>query len=328
MKKRVAILGKTNLRAAQIEDLGERCALTVYDDNVPIGSEEAVIERAEGADLILINAFTPITRHVVAELSTVKTIVSCSSGIDHVDLEACGKSNIPVRWFPGYCARTVAEKTLSMILLGLNRTVEALRSSEEGRWDYLSFQGREIPGRLVAVLGLGSTGRIVRDLCLAVGFDVEASNSKTPDDEVASLLARADVVTLHMALTDRTRYFLDGPRLAHMRSDVCIVNTARGTLINEEALVAFLRENPVATALVDVLEREPPETDRPLRQLSNAAVTPHVGWNSAESDLYLAEQTHLALVTAIDSGWATPEGETATRLLAEEWPKPDRSVDS
>ena len=122
----VKILGKTNLRSAQLEKLATISHLEVFDTNVPNRSTAEVVSRAADAEVILVNGFTPITEQVIASLPTLRHIVSCSAGIDHVDLAACRRAGIEVRWFPGYCARTLAEKTLCFILMGINQILPAL----------------------------------------------------------------------------------------------------------------------------------------------------------------------------------------------------------
>lgn len=285
----VKILGITNMSAAQLEALDAECDLKTFDANVAPGDTDSVIARAQGADIIGVNAFTPVTARVVESLPQLRAIVTCSAGTDHIDLAACRRAGITVHSFPAYCTRTVAEKTLAYILMGLNRIVPAVDSVRAGHWDYRGFQGREAPGRTVAVIGHGGTGRIVAQFCTALGFTVETMNSTTPEAEKHRLLAAADVVTLHMPLTERTRHFLNDATIGLLKDDVLVVNTARGGLIDDVALAAFLSRRPDAMAFLDVLGIEPPRTWGHLyRGLPNAVVTPHIGWNSVEADERLA----------------------------------------
>ncbi|SDE20845.1 NAD(P)-dependent oxidoreductase [Glycomyces harbinensis] len=306
--KTVKILGKTNLRSAQIAQLDRICDLQVFDSNVLNRSIDEVLSRAAHAEIALINAFTPIDRRAVEELSSLRSIVSCSAGIDHVDLAACRDAGIRVDWFPGYCAQTLAEKTLAYILMGLNRIVPAIHSVRAGHWDYLAFQGRESQQRVVAILGYGATGRIVRRLCESFGFIVETVNSKTSSNDVQRILARADIVTLHLALNSRTERYLREDTLRLLKDDVVIVNTARGNLINDRDLVEFLLEHPEATAFLDVLATEPMPPNSSYRQLQNAVVTPHIGWNSRESDELLADETMETLIGLIGQPAALSHG--------------------
>jgi phosphoglycerate dehydrogenase-like enzyme len=286
----VKILGITNLNASELEALGEVCELVTADTNVAPGDTDRVIARARDADVIGVNAFTPITAEVVAALPRLRAIVTCSAGTDHIDLDACRHAGITVYSFPAYCARTVAEKTVAYILMGLNHIVPAIDSVRIGNWAYRGFQGREAPGRTVAVIGHGGTGGIVARFCEDLGFTVETMNSTTTDAEKERILAAADVLTLHMPLNDRTRHFLNAETLALLKEDVVIVNTARGGLVDDAALAAFLLDAPHATAFLDVLTTEPPGEDHPYHRLHNVVITPHISWNSVESDENLAKR--------------------------------------
>lgn len=295
------ILGRTSLRPAQVERLAALAELETFTTNVPRGSEQDVVSRASGAGLVVVNVFTPMTSRVVSALPELRAIVSCSAGIDHVDLEACRAAGVQVRWFPGYCARTVAEKTMCAILMGLNRIVPAIDDVRAGRWSYLSHQAREAPGRSVAVIGRGATGTIVQELCEAFGFVVRTASSSTTPAELREILACADVVTLHLPLRATTEHFLRAETLALLKPDVVIVNTARGGLVHDRDLVEFLAANQGATAFLDVLDTEPIQPDNPYLDLPNAVVTPHIGWNSVEADERLATNVEQAVVEELDA---------------------------
>lgn len=286
----VKIVSTTNLTDLHLRILGGVCQVEAFDSNIPGRSTAEVIARAQGADVIGVNAFTPVTAHVIESLPQLRSIVSCSAGIDHVDLDACERAGVNVHWFPGYCARTLAEKTLMYVLMGLNRVVAAIDTTRAGSWNYLSFQGRETPGRTIAILGHGATGRILHGFCEALGFTVETTNSTTPAEEVQHILASADIITLHMSLNAHTQHFLNEATLGLLRDEVVIVNTARGGLVDDVALASFLSRSPGATAFLDVLNTEPPGYVHPYRGLPNAVITPHIGWNSAESNEDLAIQ--------------------------------------
>ncbi|MFB9662920.1 NAD(P)-dependent oxidoreductase [Glycomyces mayteni] len=306
--KSVKILGRTNLRQPQIDRLASICDLEVHESNVLNRSIDEVIRRAAGAEIVLINAFTPMDRRAVESLPELRAVVSCSAGIDHVDVDACKEAGIRVHWFPGYSARTLAEKTLAFILMGLNRILPAVQSVRTGEWDYFAFQGREAPRRVVAVLGYGATGRIVRQLCEALGFMVETVNSRTSGYDIRRILTRADIVTLHLALNPATEQYLRAETLDLLKDDVIIVNTARGGLIHDRDLVEFLRVHPNATAFLDVLDTEPMPRNSDYRGVANAVVTPHIGWNSVEADARLADQTMDKLIDLIEQPVAASHG--------------------
>ena len=314
--KKVRIVGRTNLRPFQIERIAETCDLRLLSTAADLGSRD-VASHAHDAEILVVNAFTKIDGTVVRRLPDLRTIISCSSAIDHVDLQMCGTMGVNVRWFPGYCSRTLAEKAVTYMLMAFTRILPAIEDFQAGGWDYFGFQAREIPGRLVAIVGYGATGRIVHDLCRGLGFAVSTVTSATPEPVVRDILREADAVTLHMDLNPRSARFLDRTTLALLKDDVVIVNNARGGLIDEPAMADWLAGHPAATAFLDVVSSEPPAAGHAYRNLPNVVVTPHIGWNSVESDSYLANATFDAVMTAIDSGWTTADGASGAQLLLE-----------
>jgi phosphoglycerate dehydrogenase-like enzyme len=317
--KRVRIAGRTNLRPFQLEQIAGACELQVFDTRLPMrAGGDDVVRRAGDAEILVVDAFTPVNATVVRQLPCLRTIVSCSSDIHHVDLEACGQLGVNVRWFPGYCSRALAEKAITYLLMGLTRVLPAIDDVRAGGWDYFGFQSREIPGRRVTVLGYGTTGRIVYDLCRNLGFTVTKVTSATRASDVQAVLRDTDALTMHMDLNPRTTRFLDRATLALLKEDVVIVNNASGGLIDDRALAEWLAGHPAAAAFLDVVSTEPPPADHPYRHLPNVTITPHVGWNSAESDAYLAKETFDAVMTAIESGWTTAAGEVGRKLLLQQ----------
>jgi phosphoglycerate dehydrogenase-like enzyme len=194
--------------------------------------------------------------------------------------------------------------------MGLNRILPAVQSVRTGEWNYFAFQGREAPQRVVAVLGYGATGRIVGQLCESLGFRVETVNSRTSLHDIQRILERADIVTLHLALNRNTERYLRAETLQLLKDDVIIVNTARGGLVHDRDLVDFLRVHPKATAFLDVLDTEPMPRNSDYREVTNAVVTPHIGWNSVEADARLADQTMQTLIELIEQPVAASHGNT------------------
>jgi glycerate dehydrogenase len=144
-------------------------------------------------------------------------------------------------------------------------------------------------------LGYGKTGQFVARFAESFGFAIRHTNSQTHLEEVEEILSTSDIVTMHMALNAQTRAFLNARRLQLLKKDVIIINTSRGALIDEPALAQFCSDHSRAIAFLDVLSIEPPASDNPLRRLKNVHLTPHTGWNSEESDEYLAGATYAAL---------------------------------
>lgn len=307
--KDVVIAGWSNLRPDQLQQVARRCRLTLTPDSA--------LEAMRNAEILVLGQAIPVTTSLLRDLPDLRMVIAGSSTVEHIDIAACAEADVNVRWFPGYCAKAVAEHTLTCILMGLTQVLPAVDNVRRGSWDSFGFPAREFSGRMVAVIGFGATGRIVHDLCAVLGFVTRAITAETGEQERAETLSAADVITLHADINSTSRRLLGRREMDMLRDDVVIVNTAEGSLLDEFALVDFLTGNPRASALLDVCEVEPLVPDHPFRGLSNLVVTPHVAWNSEESDAYLADQVYVALMNAIDNGWTTPDGQTGVRLLTE-----------
>ena len=298
---KVNIIGKTNLRDYQIQSISQLCNLTVFDTNVPSNSIDDVINRIGESEIVILNVFTPVTKKVIDSCSSIRIIISCSAGINHVDLDYCSEKNIRVIWYPGYNARTVAEKAMGYILITMNNIIEAYSNYKEFKWDYLSqnFQGRELNNKTICILGCGHSGSLLRTFSKSFGLETLCVNSKTSQDEVNNMFRKADIISLHMSLNGNTSKFLNSERLQLLKPDVIIINNARGGLIDEDALLNFMENNPKAKAFLDVLEIEPPPVDHPFRKIPHIYITPHIGWNSKEADEFLANSLHDDIIKSL-----------------------------
>ena len=165
----------------------------------------------------------------------------------------------------------------------MNNIIPAISSVKNGHWNANLFQGRELAERNICVIGTGSIGKKVIQLSSVLGMNVSSANSKTTFHELNKMLFVADIISLNLPLTDTTMHLINKDTLSKLKSNVVLINTSRGGLINEKALYTFLKENKEATAVLDVLEAEPPPKYFYLNKLENVIITPHLGWNSTES---------------------------------------------
>ena len=225
-------------------------------------------------DAVLLEAAGPQLR-IVAQYGV---------GYDNVDLEAARARGIVVTNTPDVLTRASAELTIALILALLRRVAEGDRLIRRGkRWSLSPtfMLGASVEGRTLGVVGLGRIGREVARLAAALGMRVihSSRSSGLPLDE---LLAQADVVTLHTPLTSETRHLIDERALGLMRPDAFLVNTSRGAVVDQPALVRALRERRIAGAALDVFEREP-EVPAELLGLENVVLTPHVASATVEA---------------------------------------------
>ena len=298
--KRLKIVSKTNMSKDQINVLKQKTLFEQYYDNVKEMSVNQTIKRIDDSEIVILNVFTPVNIKVLESCNHLKYIISGSSGINHIDLNACKSKNVKIKWFPNYCSRTVAEKTFAYILIAMNNIIPAMKNYEQGKWDYLLFKGRELTGKTICILGCGATGSLVKEYSLAFGMNVHCVNSKTPIIEIHEMLKQSDIISLNMSLNDKTINYINDEKIKLLKDDVIIVNTSRGNLIEEDSLYRFLSSNKKAIAFLDVLNNEPPELDHPFRKLPNVYITPHIGWNSLESENILSEGIFNAAIAAIN----------------------------
>lgn len=270
-----------------------------YADTLP----PEVVERVQPASIIISNKLS-LGEPQLAHAPDVKLIAIAATGSDCLDLDYCRRRGITVCNVRGYAVNSVPEHVL-MLILALRRNLLLYRQDvQAGKWQQskqfclLSHPLHDIKGSTIGIIGFGSIGKSMAQLAESVGMKVlisEHRNAKsirrgrTAFDEV---LAQSDVVTLHCPLTNETRDMFGRREFEMMKRGALLINTARGALIQDQALIAALREGLIAGAASDVLRDEPPCHGSPLLDLNlpNFIVTPHVAWASDEAMQTLADQ--------------------------------------
>jgi glycerate dehydrogenase len=266
-------------------------------------TQAQAVERLQGATVAIMNKIG-LWEQELAQLPTLKLIAVAATGTDRIDLAACTRRGICVTNVRGYAAVSVSEHVLTLIL-ALRRNLMAYSDDvRRGLWQQskqFCLHTREIVdvrGSTLGVVGYGALGRATAELARAFGMRVlvsehrearEVREGRTPFEQV---LRESDVVTLHAPLTEETRCLIGARELALMKPSALLINTARGLLVDEQALATALREGRIAGAGVDVLSVEPPREGNPLLDLDlpNLIVTPHVAWASRGAMQSLADQ--------------------------------------
>ena len=264
-------------------------------------SPEEVVQAAQGA-IALIVQYAPITAQVVEGLPDLRVVSRYGVGVDNVDVEAARARGVWVANVPDYGTEEVAVHALALILALVRRVPALDRSVREGHWDPKAAGA--IPRLSELTLGLLGLGRIGRALALRarglfghlLGFDPFAKDwpegvERAPSIE--ALLQASHVVSLHLPLTPETRGLLHRERLALMPRGSYLVNTARGGLVDLEALAWALEEGILAGAALDVLPEEPPPSDLPLLRHPRVILTPHVAWYSVTAEKELRRKAAL-----------------------------------
>jgi D-3-phosphoglycerate dehydrogenase len=252
------------------------------------------------ADAVLVGARLRLDAAAIARLRRCRVIVRHGVGVDNVDVDDAAAAGIWVAYVPDYCVEEVADHTIAL-LLGLNRRIGTLdRAVRDGRWGIPpGLALRRLSTRVCGVVGFGRIGEAVGRRAAALGLEVLAADPLRPAADVRAagatlvgleeLLARADYVSLH-APPSGDRPVLDADAIAGMKAGACVINVARGGLIDERALLAALHDGRLGGAALDVAQAEPIGPDDPLLAAPNLIVTPHAAWYSTESVLDLREK--------------------------------------
>jgi D-3-phosphoglycerate dehydrogenase / 2-oxoglutarate reductase len=263
---------------------------------------------------LVVRSQTKVTAKVIEAAHKLKAIGRAGVGVDNVDVEAATRRGIIVMNTPAGNTVSTAEHAFSLLVSIARNIPQADASVKAGKWDRKSFEGIELNGKTLGILGMGRIGTEIARRGIAFGmrpiaYDPYLSPSRARSlqvelfEDLNEVLARADFVTLHMPMTSETRHLLDRDRLARMKKGARVVNCARGGLIDEAALYDALQSGHVAAAALDVFEVEPPPTDFPLRQLSNVVFTPHLGASTLEAQesvgIEIAEAIRSVLIEGV-----------------------------
>ena len=269
---------------------------TLYDPELVDRGDELRAACA-GADALIVRNRTQVNRPLLAVATKLRVVGRLGVGLDNIDVAACAERGIEVIPATGANALAVAEYVVAMAFVLLRGAYGATADVAAGAWPRGSLSnGREIAGKTLGVVGFGGIGRLTARLARGLGMRIvahdpelaatsavwaEAGAACVSLDEV---LAAADVVTLHVPLTPATRHLIDAARLATMKSDAILIDTARGGVVDEVALAAALREGMLGGAALDVFEHEPLPEGSPLAGCPNLVLTPHIAGLTRESN--------------------------------------------
>lgn len=268
---------------AQLAPVWER---VVRADDPPIDVNRMPFERAElprlltGYD-ICINDHSYLPTDLIEQCDRLKHIVFLGTGAaSYMNLAELALRGIHVHTIKGYGDIAVAEHTVALMFAACRQIARMDRQVRSGTWSTL--EGQQLHGKTLGVIGLGGIGSAVSRIGRSLGMEVLAWNrTERPDEQLVTLdelLTRSDVITLHLALNDDTRGFLGPARVARMKPGVILINTARGALIDEGALIEGLRSGRIRHAGLDVFHNEPLKPDHPLASMENVTLTAHAGF--------------------------------------------------
>lgn len=273
----------------KIKELGE----VVFHDTFSPGDAET-IARIRDAEIITIS-WSGVSRKAIESTPSLRYIIIPAVGHDWVDFEAANAAGICVVNCPTHNVLAVAEHTLGLMLAISRKIVRSNLALKQAQWVQQACEGTELRGRKLGLVGYGSIGRTVGKLAACFGMEVHHTTSQASPNELDALLASSDIVSLHLPLTEQSRYLIDERRLRLMKPSAYLINTARGAIVDPKALLAALRAGQLAGAALDVFEQEPltatlSEEILQLVQLDQVVATPHIGYHTQEAMARLGEE--------------------------------------
>jgi len=286
---RIAVLDDYQNAALESADwsvLGDRADIAVFRDH--LADPEAVIGRLLPFDIVCVmRERSPLPRNIIERLPNLKLIASTGAGNTSIDVAAAHERGIAVV-HTGYRSDPTIEFTWALILASMRHVVTESNSVRSGGWQ--QTVGADLRGKILGVLGLGRIGSEVARIGRAFGMNVIAwSQNMTPQAAEAAgailiskneLFEQADILTIHVVLSSRTRGLIGAAELAKMKPTARLINTSRGPIVEEQALVSVLKNRQIAGAAIDVFDIEPMPPSHPFRTLDNVLATPHLGYVS------------------------------------------------
>lgn len=277
---------------------------------------DAMAERMHGANIAIVNK-ARIDAEMIRKTPTLELIVLAATGSDNVDVAEAERRGIGVANIRSYCTAAVVQHVFAMVLSLTRKLSEYQAAIYDGAWQssdtfaLFDYPIHELTDKVLGIVGYGALGKGVAELGRCLGMDVlvsqrPGSSATAAPDRVpfAELLERADVLSLHCPLTDATRGLIGAAELATMKPHALLINTARGALIDSEALVGALQAGTIGGAGIDVLDVEPPRGDEPLLApgIPNLILTPHIAWTARESRQRALDQVAENVADFLDGG--------------------------
>ena len=259
-------------------------------------TEAETIQRIGDSEIILVNK-VPITETVLAACPNIKLICVQATGYNIVDCEACARRGIPVTNVPAYGTAAVAQFTMALILELCHRVGLHNHSVHQGDWIkstnfcYWLTPQMELAGKTLGIIGFGRIGRAVGQLAKAFGMNVIAYSRSECEEgrqigeyvDLDTLFARSDIISLHCPQFAETEKIINAESIAKMKDGAMLINTARGSLLDEEAVAEALKSGKLRGAAVDVVSQEPMKAENPLLTTRKCIITPHIAWAPVES---------------------------------------------
>ena len=293
--------------------LKEYCEVEVHNSKEWPPSREDLISKVKDKDGLLCLLTDRIDAEVMDSAPNLRVISTYSVGFDHIDVEAATKRGIYVTHTPGVLTDAVAEFTIGLLLAVTRRILEADQVIREGQWNKpwnpYFLTGPELKGKTLGIIGMGRIGRAVAEKIKGFGmriiyYDIYRNEKAEKElgveyKDLDTVLKESDFVSLHVPLTKETRHMIGERELRLMKSSAYLINTARGPIVDTEALIRALKEGWIAGAALDVFEQEPLPPEHPLTKLENVVLAPHIASATTEARQRMAELAAKNLIAVL-----------------------------
>ncbi|MBI1862854.1 hypothetical protein HYS00_01900 [Candidatus Microgenomates bacterium] len=292
--------------ATILRSLGD---VTIYDTEHKDSTE--AFERLRDAEIIILYG-AHIEGEVIEKLDKAKLIIVCAAGYDWVNIGAAQKKGILVTHCPGSNGEAVAEFTIGLIIEAARNFYDAAKMASQGIFSK-DYHGVELKGKTIGIIGYGTIGKRVAEIAQrAFGMNVLTTNSKSSRADLVLLLTNSDFISINAPSNAHTRNMIGQKELALTKKGVVLVNTGRGAVIDEDALYDALRSGHIHGAGLDVMQTEPFIKDHKLFSLPNVIITPHIAYNTEETDFRLSAQIAEIAKSYIDGNtkYVIPEMKT------------------
>jgi D-3-phosphoglycerate dehydrogenase len=277
------------------DNLHEGALKAIEDTGAEVSYKpESLRDSLSGAHVLVVRSATKVDESLLACAPSLRLVARAGVGLDNVDREACRKRGIEVMNTPQASTNTVAEFTLALILASSRNVQRAHHSMKQGKWEKKLLSGSEVSGRTLGVIGCGRIGSLVAEKASALGMEVLGHNPPPRHEspcikyvELDELLEKSDVVTLHVPLVPETAKMVNADFLSKMKEGAILINTARGGIVDEDALYDACKGGKIRSAALDVYNSEP--YSGRLLELENVFCTPHLAASTSEAQMRIGE---------------------------------------
>lgn len=278
---KIVSVDKVFLHPEHINELKKLGEVVIYND---VPDEAEGIKRIKHADIVIDNWFEmPAT--VISAAPKLKLIAVAATGYEWTDLQQANKQGITVCNAPGYATEAVAEHTMGLLLSATRLTSPSQIDIRRGIWKPTVYKGKELKGKTLGIIGYGTIGRRVAKIAKSgFGMNILYVNSSSSQQDFEHLIRESDMISINAPLTDKTKDMVGSKEFKLMKPGVIIVNTGRGAVIDEEALIKTLKTGKIFAAGLDVLVTEPMKNTDLLFGFPNVVITPHIAFNTEDSE--------------------------------------------